>query len=193
MVRPGVHTSSVKFMFFVINKHTHLTVPPRILHRYCVISLSYHKQTSMMGQEKKAGIFFISRVHSVRCHLPQITHIYICAQCAACRFWYLKNKEAQKGEKSQKLLLQLILFLISFFSRYLFSIVHATKQCAHESEFVVLNICVYNNKSSNSTHNNNKYISQSSIYKQKITKIFYTSSAKVVGFFFHHDNSIINN
>lgn len=49
-----------KVYVFVKNKHTHLTVPPRILHRYCVISLSYHKQTSMMGQEKKLGFFYIT-------------------------------------------------------------------------------------------------------------------------------------
>lgn len=78
MVRPGVHTSPVNKPYVCVKKKpTHLTVPPCILHCYCVISLSYDKQAWMMRQEK-GWDFFMSRVHSSSLPLA-LDNTYMCA------------------------------------------------------------------------------------------------------------------
>lgn len=94
MVRPGAHTWPVNKLY-VYSPHSPSRRPSLLLCYYPQV-----RQTGFIDETRKKLGFFMSRVHSSSQHLPQITHI--CAQYDACRFWYLKYKATQTGEKQKK-------------------------------------------------------------------------------------------
>lgn len=93
MVRPGAHTWPVNKLY-VYSPHSPSRRPSLLL--------CYYPQVRQTGfiDETKSWDFLCHVCTPVRCHLPQITHI--CAQYDACRFWYLKYKATQTGEKQKK-------------------------------------------------------------------------------------------